>query len=117
MLKVSGKLQNTPSDTVRGPLAIRVKRLGSGVSVPVIVNAENGAAGTGAIWRFDEALIAPNAKSRSREFVFRLEDFAPLGDFLRKEFDRGDAILSFDVAVFGKRPPQRPKPEKKDAKE
>jgi hypothetical protein len=76
---VDATLRNTSKASVRGPVALRVTRLGSAFGAPSVTNATNRERGPGAIWSFDQALspdgLAPGATSKPVRLVFGLSGF------------------------------------------
>ncbi len=101
-VSVSAKLKNVGTDTLRGPVKVRVVQLRSELGVPTVVGAENGVAGPGAVWDFTTTLsggvLAPNAESAAKPLTFRLADLRP--------FVQGDEwkyrLVSFEARVLGR---------------
>ncbi len=72
-------------ETIKAPLKARVTYLGSAAGGKVsILNSDNGAAGTGAVWNFSPLLsrtdLIPGAKSSVKHLKFSITDLHPLED-------------------------------------
>jgi hypothetical protein len=82
LLSVTTRLRNKSSDTIEGPLKLRVVTFASEIGIPEITNADNGEKGTGAVWDFSEQLpggkLAPQQSSATKVLKFHLSDIYPL---------------------------------------
>jgi hypothetical protein len=99
---VSATLKNVGTDTLRGPVKVRVLQLRSELGVPTVVGADNGVAVAGAVWDFTATFaaagLAPNAVSAAKRLTFHLTDVRP---FLQ-EGEWKAQLVNFDARVFGK---------------
>ncbi len=82
---VDAQIQNVSRETIKAPLKARVTYLGSAAGGKVsILNSDNGAAGTGAVWNFSPLLsrtdLIPGAKSSVKHLKFSITDLHPLED-------------------------------------
>ncbi len=104
-LAVRVKLRNTSSQTVEGPLKLRLIDLSSQLGRARAENAENGISGPGAVWTIREAsaggALAPGAESSVQELVFRISDLRPFRDEKSIRY----LFASFQARVLGKRVP------------
>ena len=103
-LRVTGRLKNTSSDTVRGPLKVRVVRLSSQLGVPTVADATNRVTGVGAIWDFGDLPatgLAPDAVTSAKTLVFRLADVRPIR-LARQGGGFTSGLVHFEARVFGK---------------
>ncbi len=73
-------LTNTSEKTILAPLELRVIALKSSSAVPVLLGADNGLSGAGAVWDFTSQLpdgrLAPGQSSRARRIRFRLDQLS-----------------------------------------
>jgi hypothetical protein len=101
-LTMTAQLKNTSSDTIEGPIKVRVLTLESKIGVPEITNADNGENGTGAVWDFSPQLpngkLASLALSQSKTLTFRLSDLYPLGQGRDLKY----GLLNLDTRIFAK---------------
>jgi hypothetical protein len=102
------RLENTSkSDTIRGPLKIRVIDVASDVGVPTLTNSDNKKETIGAVFDFSSlipnGMLAPGAKSQSREIRFHLTDLRPVveGEQMRL------GLIRLDARVLGKAAPAK----------
>jgi hypothetical protein len=101
-LTLTAQLKNQSKHTIEAPAKVRVLTLEPMMGVPRITNADNGEAGTGAMWDFTSTLgggtLAPMQTSEARSLRFQLDDVRPLkaGDELK------NVLLNMDVRVFAK---------------
>jgi hypothetical protein len=104
---------NTASDTIVGPVKIRVQTMESALGVPEIVNADNGERGTGAIWDFTSTLSGPLTTwqmGAEKTLVVQLNDIRSLG----QGRDTRTGLFTMDARVFGKVKKAKPKAEEKN---
>lgn len=101
-LTFSARLKNAmKTDTVRGPVKIRVLSVRSDIGVPEIMNANNGVRGPGAIFDLSSLLPAggllPDSLSKPTDLVIQLSEIRPLkqGSVTRS------GIATFEARVFG----------------
>lgn len=80
-ITVMTRMRNISKTELHGPIKARVVTFGSEIGVPRILNAENGANGTGAVWDFTSRLpggvLAPGQVTKSLPLVFALADLRP----------------------------------------
>ena len=104
-LSVTARLRNTSSDTLRGPLKVRVVRLTSQLGTPSIVAATNGTGGIGAIWDFGGAIPAagllPDSTTAVKTLTFRLSSVRPLRP-ARQSPGFTSGLLHFEARAYGK---------------
>jgi len=102
-LTVVAELKNTSKDTLRAPVKVRVLRIESQVGVPVLLGADNGQAGAGAVLDFSSVLhngwLLPDSTSGLKRLLFRLTDLRPFRQ--GKEFKFG--LIDLDARVLVKR--------------
>jgi hypothetical protein len=84
-LGVDIQLQNLSEDTIVLPVKLRVTVLTSGAGgIPVIVGADNGLKGLGAVWDLEKSLVGnklkPQQKSGVRRLEFHLADLPQLSE-------------------------------------
>lgn len=94
-------LRNRGADTLRGPVVVRVLDLRSAFGVPALRNAENGAAGAGAILDFtdltDGGQLAPGATTRAKPLRFtvaELDTIVPSGHAISRLILMKSAVLA-----------------------
>jgi hypothetical protein len=101
---VTVQVKNLSDQTFRGPFTGRVLALSSEIGEPHVVNAENGEALLGGIWRFDapaqDGLLRPGELSQSKTLVFELSRPAPYWE-AGKGVHRN--LVSFDLQVLGRK--------------
>ncbi len=77
-LAVQARLTNVSTDTISGPLMLRVVRLESTLGVARIRNSENGRAAAGAVWDFTGALsvgrLLPGDTTSARALQFEVTE-------------------------------------------
>jgi hypothetical protein len=97
------KFKNASTDTIVGPLQVRVLSVSSPLGAAKIVNADNGLSGVGAIWDFSSTLagsrLAPDAEGAERKLVFEFPKLGPIVD--KRELERG--VVALKAKIFGKR--------------
>jgi hypothetical protein len=103
VVSLDAALTNTSDTPILGPVKVRVIALRSGSAVPEVLDADNRAAGAGAVWDFSALLtkgrLAPGETSRPRRLRFRLNDLAPFKLDARL---RLDSLISVEAKVLGK---------------
>jgi hypothetical protein len=104
-LTFTAKVWNTSKEVVRAPLKLRLTSMTSQLGTPSVVNAENGASGTGAIWDFTSAMPAgglqPDSTSAPRVMTFKLSDVRALQPVHQTPgFTNG--LVRFAVRAYGK---------------
>jgi hypothetical protein len=100
-LTANAQLKNISKGTVEGPVKVRVLTLESELGVPEITNADNGKAGSGAIWDFSSQVSGPLASmklSGPKTLTFRVTGLRALA--AGKDFKGG--VLDMDAKVYGK---------------
>ncbi len=75
-------LVNTSTETLIGPIVVRVLMVTSKVGKPEILNADNRVKESGAVWDFSSLLesnkLKPSEKLKTKRLVFRLSDVQPI---------------------------------------
>jgi hypothetical protein len=100
-IALTAQLKNLSSDTVTGPLRVRVLTLESQLGVAEITNADNGEHGTGAVWDFSNTIhgpLAPMQMSDAKSFTFHVSELRTLG--AGRELKSG--VVRMDTRVYGK---------------
>lgn len=91
-------LKNTSSQSVKGPIKLRALEVKCGQGTAVILNADNGLKGAGAIWQIADTL-EPGASSAPRVLHFEVVD--PLAfSVMRLRYDQG--LVNLRAKVYGR---------------
>lgn len=101
-LTLTARLKNDSKHTIVGPVKVRVLTLEPGIGVPRITNADNGEAGTGAVWDFTAQVSGGELESmqlsEARTLTFELSDVRSLG----QGKDLESMLLNLNTRVFAK---------------
>jgi hypothetical protein len=96
------RLQNISQETITGPLKMRIINLVSELWTPVIINADNGLSGNGAILEFSgkppNGVLGAAELSAEKKLELKLLDFKPFSSI--QEW-RG-SLIRFDVRIFAR---------------
>lgn len=102
---VTVQIKNLSGRGIRGPLAARVLSLKSEAGRPRVVNAENGATGLGATWKFDvpaaDGVLRPEGLTAPKTLTFELAPPgpAPVSSPVQNIYRY---VVGFDLQVLGK---------------
>jgi hypothetical protein len=98
-------LVNASSQTISGPVKLRVIDLQSELGIAEIVNADNRMRAQGAVWDLSSLLtngkLAPSQKSKVRTLIFHLSDVQPF-KFTKDKNARTFGLVQMGGRLLGK---------------
>jgi len=108
-ITIIARMRNTSESVLHGPIKARVVGLYSDLAIPRVIDADNGAKGTGAVWDFTATLrdgeLAPGETSKPRQLVFGLSDIRPFRQGHDYAYGKSTqfrwGLINLDVRVLG----------------
>jgi len=108
VLVVKARLRNESGSSICKPIVLRAVTLQSWTGRPGAVNSDNGVAGPGAAWNFDDALVKPclgnGESSGTRELRFRLNEVRYPNEGMSRNGSRGGGLLKLEGRIFAAPP-------------